>query len=59
MEAILISLLVVIAFVILLYWLFGKAPAPINLIGQIIVVVIGAIWLITHIPEIVRAITGH
>ena len=58
MDAILISLLVVIAVVILLYWLFGKAPAPINLIGQIVVIVGGAIWLITHVRELIHAIAG-
>ena len=55
---ILISLLVVVAVVILLYWLFGKAPAPFNLIGQIVVICAGCIWLIAHIPQIVHAIAN-
>ena len=56
---ILISLVVVVCVVALLYWLVGKLPAPLNLIGQIIVIAGGAIWLITHIAAIIHAIAGH
>lgn len=55
----LISLVVVVLICIVLYWLVSKLPAPLNLIGQILVVVGGAIWLITHVHQIVGAIAGH
>ena len=54
-----VSALIVVALCILLWFLFAKAPAPINTIGQLIVVVGGCLWLITHLREIVHAIAGQ
>ena len=53
-----IAFVIVVLVVVLLYWLAGKLPSPLNLIGQIIVIAGGAIWLITHVREIIRAIAG-
>lgn len=55
---VLISFVIVVAVCVLLWWLAAKLPAPLNLIGQVIVVAGGAIWLITHVRDIVHAIAG-
>jgi hypothetical protein len=51
-----VSLVVVVMVCVVLYWLCQKLPAPLNMIGQIVVVAGGAIWLITHVREIIAAI---
>ncbi len=53
-----ITFVVVVVVCYLLWWLAGKLPAPLNLIGQIIVIAGGAIWLISHVREIIHAIAG-
>lgn len=54
----LITFVIVVCVCVLLWWLAGKLPAPLNLIGQIIVIAGGAIWLLTHVREIIRTIAG-
>lgn len=55
---ILISFVVVVVVCVLLWWLASKLPAPLNLIGQIIVIAGGAIWLISNLRTIIHAIAG-
>ena len=55
---ILITLLIVVLVVGVLYWLAGKLPAPLGTLAQIVVIVGGAIWLITHVRELIHAIAG-
>lgn len=55
---ILITLVIVVLVCAILYWVAGKLPAPLNLWAQIVVVAGGAIWLITHVREIIRSIAG-
>jgi hypothetical protein len=54
----LITFVIVVCFVVLLWWLCAKLPAPLNLVGQIIVIAGGAIWFLTHIREIIHTIAG-
>lgn len=54
-----ITLIIVVAVCWLGYWLFSKAPAPINQIGQLVVIGAGCIWLIMHIRELIHAIAGQ
>ncbi len=54
----LITLVVVVLLCSILYWVAGKLPAPLNLWVQIVVIAGGAIWLLTHVGEIIRAIAG-
>lgn len=55
---ILITLVIVVLVCAILYWVAGKLPAPLNLWAQIVVVAGGAIWLITHVREIIHGIAG-
>lgn len=54
----LITAVIVVCVCVFLWWLAGKLPEPMRLIAQIIVIAGGAIWLLTHIREIIHAIAG-
>lgn len=55
----LISAGLVIAFCVVLFWLTRKIPdSTLQTIAQMIVVLGGAVWLLTHFREIVHAIAS-
>ena len=53
-----VTCLIVVAVVILVYWFAKKLPEPLNLIVQLIAIGGGAIWLITHMRELIHTIAG-
>ncbi len=53
-----ITLIIVVVVCVFLHWLCTKLPAPANLIGQIIVIAAGCLWLIFHLRELLHSIMG-
>ena len=55
---ILITLLIVVLACCILYWFAGRITAPLGQWVQIVIIAAGAIWLLTHVREIVHGIAN-